>query len=587
MYSVVAFKSTPGRLLYRDTGQPCGLKVLGYCRVWLPLCLVVLLLDLAGCSSKQVAPIPPLAVESTGRTAGTRYLPGDDGISLTRAEQKALRSSGTVDKGIAVEDMRDVTLHFKYFVHIGRYTVEKNLERAQAWLPFIRTVFREKGLPEDLAWIAFIESGYNPMATSHSGAAGVWQFIPSTGKIFGMRQDWWMDERRDTYKATCAAADYLARLYNIFKDWPLAITAYNAGEGRVSRGLAATGADSFFELRRRNQSIPDAQDRLKEENQQYYPKFVAVCRIMRNLDALGFSKPDYRHSPHLVQLTARPETDLKAMAQSLGLSWEEFFVYNTAYRRQVSPPGRQANVYVPAALEAPARFYLENQSPSGRSAGWRLYTVVRGDSMIRISRKTGVPVAELRRLNPINEPLRSGYRLKIPISAPGYVDSRLAKNTSSPVARPTAPYPRTGASRTGSATRPVGSAAPRQAAAPAAPPASSTQTGLPPTHIVAVGETVYSIARRYGLSQDSLLAANGLKAPDLYLGQQLIIPTAAGAPAGGQAAGEKITVYLVQAGDTLWSIARKCSMSLQDLLTLNKISLNTALQPGDTLRVRK
>ncbi len=126
-------------------------------------------------------------------------------------------------------------------------------------------------MPAELAYLAFVESGYNPLARSRSGALGMWQFIPSTGKAYGMEQNWWLDERKDPYQATRAAAAYLSRLYTLFNDWHLAITAYNAGEGKISRGLAATGAKTFFELRNRNAAIGDPRDRLNE--------IGSICRV--------------------------------------------------------------------------------------------------------------------------------------------------------------------------------------------------------------------------------------------------------------------------------------------------------------------
>ena len=541
--------------------------------------LVVLLAALGGCGSKQISGKNGPLIAGTGESSSTVYLPADDGISLSSAEREALASTGELDRGIAQEDMRDVILHFKYFVHKDRYTVEKNLERAQPYMPFIRSVFREKGLPEELAYIAFIESGYDPMARSRTGATGMWQFISSTGKYYGMQQDWWMDERRDPYQATRAAADYLARLYKLFDDWSLAITAYNAGEGKITRGLAATGTRNFFALRRRNESIYSQRDRLSEENQQYYPKFVAVCKIMRNLKALGFSVPDPSRSPKVVELRARPGTDLKALAQSVGMNWDEFFAHNPACQRFVSHPGRFTKVYVPSHAATQARSFLSRPPASRQSPGWTAYTVVRGDTMTRIARKTGVPVAELRRLNQVNEPLRIGYRLRIPGSARGYVDTRLALVEPVPVSRAT-----------------VAKKSVVRAASSAGARARKVLM-----HEVAAGDTVYSLSRRYGVSQEALLAANGMTSNALYLGQKLKIPgdnrgrdvavvsarkekQAAAAPAR---TGTMISSYRVQPGDSLWAIARKFNMPPSELLALNNMTRESLLKPGDVIRVQQ
>ncbi len=584
---------------------PCTAEVVHGCFLFdlrmyrAPLFLVllaVLVVSLGGCSSRQVAGDNGLlVVGDEGSRTGTVYLPADDGISLSSAERKALASTGEVDRNIASEDMRDVILHFKYFVHKDRYTIEKNLERAQPYMAFIRSVFREKGLPEELAYVAFIESGYNPMARSRTGATGMWQFISSTGKYYGMRQDWWVDERRDPYQATRAAADYLSKLYDLFDDWALAITAYNAGEGKISRGLAATGTSNFFDLRRRSDSIPAAKDRLSEENRQYYPKFVAVCKIMRNLDELGFDCPDSSLAPRIVELEARPGTDLKALAQSAGMSWDEFFVHNPACQRFISHPGRVTKVYVPGRAANDARRFLARSPASRQTPGWTTYKVVRGDTMTRIARKTGVPVAELRRLNQINEPLRIGYKLRIPGSTQGYVDTRLAQAEPSPAPR-----------------RAVAKKSAVRSTVPVARSSrlSASAARKPVLHEVKAGDTIYALSKEYGISQSELLEANGMTSHELRLGQKLKIPggdakdraTAvstrsdrtqatskgvASAKKQSPSAKSQVASYKVQPGDSLWAIARKFNMPPLELLALNKMTRETALKPGDVIRVQQ
>ena len=126
----------------------------------------------------------------------------------------------------------------------------------------------------------------------------------------------------------------------MFNDWHLAVTAYNAGEGKIQRGLAATGAKTFFELRRKNEQIYSVRDRLSDENKQYLPKFLAVCKIVRNLDKLGFSCATFASSSQIAEVRAKPGTDLMLFSKSIGMSWEEFSAHNPAYQRYVSHPSR-------------------------------------------------------------------------------------------------------------------------------------------------------------------------------------------------------------------------------------------------------
>lgn len=206
-------------------------------------------------------------------------MPSDDGRPLTKAEQEAFLSEGEIDRNLPQEELGDVLLHFKYLVHKDRYTVEKNLERAQLYYAVYLRDAAFKGIAARTGVCRVYRERIQPDGDfEQPGPAGMWQFISSTGKHYGMEQDWWMDERRDPYQSTRAAADYLDKLYKMFNDWHLAVTAYNAGEGKIQRGLAATGAKTFFELRRKNEQIYSVRDRLSDENKQYLPKFWLSAR---------------------------------------------------------------------------------------------------------------------------------------------------------------------------------------------------------------------------------------------------------------------------------------------------------------------
>lgn len=581
--------------------------------------LLCILVGLTGCSSKNITSKGPFVLQEpskgypsasspSGQKTGTVYLPADDGKPLTKAEREAFLSEGELDRNLTQEELGDVLLHFKYLVHEDRYTVEKNLERAQLYMPFIYDTLRSKGLPRELAYIAFIESGYNPKATSSSGAAGMWQFISSTGKQYGMEQDWWMDERRDPYQSTRAAAEYLDKLHRMFNNWHLAVTAYNAGEGKIQRGLAATGAKTFFDLCRKNEQIYSTRDRLSDENKQYLPKLLAVCKIVRNLDKLGFSCAPFASSSQIAEVRAKPGTDLMLFSKSIGMSWEEFAAHNPAYQRYVSHPSRSTKVYVPRSVAGKAQALLFKLPPASSGTGYaglRDYKVARGDTMASVSRKTGVPVAELRRLNQVSEPLRAGRVLKIPGTNRAVAEPRvLASAETAPAARAT------------SAASSGRQAAPSRAVSVSAPVREQiVSTASAASHEVRQGDTMYSIAKRYGVTQEAILAANGMKSHALSLGQQLRIPgkgtavasqsvKAASAspavrpvaatvnasvpvsrPVAEAKATNKIVQYTVQNGDTLWAIARKFNVSPIELLSLNNMSRNTALRPGDTVRV--
>ena len=408
-------------------------------------------------------------------------------------------------------------------------------------------------------------------------------------------------------RTTRAAADYLDKLYKMFNDWHLAVTAYNAGEGKIQRGLAATGAKTFFELRCKNEQIYSVRDRLSDENKQYLPKFLAVCKIVRNLDKLGFSCATFASSSQIAEVRAKPGTDLMLFSKSIGMSWEEFSAHNPAYQRYVSHPSRSTKIYVPRAMAGKAQALLFKLPPanSGKSyAGLRDYKISRGDTMASISRKTGVPVAELRRINQVSEPLRAGRVLKIPGTNRTGVDPRaLASVRGVPSAKGTS---------VASAGRQVTPSRPVSASAPVREKVVSTASAA--SHEVKQGDTMYSIAKRYGVTQEAILAANGMKNHNISLGQQLRIPGKGAAVASQSAkkapvassvrpvvasvssvpvsrpvaeakATNKIVQYTVQNGDTLWAIARKFNVSPVELLSLNNMSRNTALRPGDTVRV--
>lgn len=477
----------------------------------------------------------------------TPELPADDGIPLGTAERIAFFSTGYLDANLSTEDQLLVERHFKFYLHKQRSTFERYVERSEAYLPYVRQIFIEKGVPPEVAYLAIVESGFNSRAVSRVGATGMWQFMHYTGKRYGLQQNAWLDERRDPYKATEAAAEYLLMLHEMFGDWHLAIAAYNAGEGKISRAIGHTGADGFFDLCRLNDTIPLRKARLKLETQQYVPRLLAVTKIMRNLEILGFTAPDPNKALKVVPVKVGPGTDLGSLAKNSGLNWEEFKDINPAFRRTISPPTATSVAYIPQGQSDRAKTWLA-KAESSRFAGWQQYRIRRGDSLYAISSRHGISASVLRQANNMKGNfLREGSHILVPGSKATYT----AAKKSAPVAQ-------------------------RKQVVP---------SGVS-TYTVKRGDSLYNIAMSHGVSVRSLQQSNnmGTRQTKLMPGQKLKIPAmsvATAAPSGGGS-----STAVVRKGDTLYGIAMQHNTSVDNLLRLNGLTPGQTIMPGQEIRLR-
>jgi membrane-bound lytic murein transglycosylase D len=283
----------------------------------------------------------------------------------------------------------------------------RSLARSQAYEEMMKKIFREKNLPEDLFYLALIESGYNPTALSRAKASGIWQFIGQTAKRFGLRVDKWVDERRDPEKSTLAAAEYLKTLHGMFNNWDLATASYNAGEGKMLTAMKKAQSDDFWEISNHRY--------LKQETKKYVPMFLAAMTIAKEPQKYGFSNIEY-HPPLVYEKVAvPPSTSLALIAKAAETDLSEIHSLNPALLREKTPPNLP---YFEINLPSGKKEVFENNFPSlSRSSGSKnTYRVRSGDTLSRLAKKYNVSVQELCGANALTPQsrLKPGSILKIP-----------------------------------------------------------------------------------------------------------------------------------------------------------------------------
>jgi membrane-bound lytic murein transglycosylase D len=308
-----------------------------------------------------------------------------------------------------------VERHIRYFQTSRRDHFDQWLTRLNHYKPLVDKIFAQFQLPADLVFLSLVESGFNPKAYSRARAAGPWQFMKATGKIYGLRVDDYVDERRDPIKSTVAAARYLRDLYDLFGTWPLAMAAYNAGERKIQRALRKAHAESFWEI---------AQTKfIKRETREYVPRFMAAAIIAKSPDQYGFETAATDVHQFEEVIVSRP-LHLKAIAAAADLSYEELRRLNPELRRDATPPDDRAyHLKVPVGSRAtvePAVASLKTwtptpivaRAPSGArragdvKPGW--YQVKMGDSLSTIAKRFRLTVDELKTRNKL-----SGRSIKV------------------------------------------------------------------------------------------------------------------------------------------------------------------------------
>ena len=314
--------------------------------------------------------------------------------------------------GYSMEDLDDplVAKWEKYYADRPEY-MARIVERSSKYMFYIVTELERRGMPLEIALLPMIESAFNPVANSSAKAAGIWQFIPSTGVNYGMKQDWWSDSRRDIVQATNGALDYLGKLHGMFGDWQLALASYNWGEGSVGRGVQkakARGKDGTY----LTLDMP-------AETRNYLPKLQAVKNIIRNPAAFGITIATVPNEPYFKTITLAHGIDLKRAAQLAEMTEADFVALNPAHNRPVIGGRSEYQVLLPA--DKADSFLARLESNEKPRVSWMAYRTRTGDRMEALAERFGTSVAALKSVNGIRSvapSLPAGYHLLVPTDGP-------------------------------------------------------------------------------------------------------------------------------------------------------------------------
>jgi membrane-bound lytic murein transglycosylase D len=430
------------------------------------------------------------------------------------------------------------------------------LNRSIFYRPFMEKMFEEEGLPTDITYLPLLESAFNPRAYSRAHASGLWQFIPSTGKIFGLRDSYWLDERRDPIKSTAAAIAYFKRLYALFDDWYLALASYNCGEGKVGRLL---GAAKEKNPKANYWDLP-----LPRETMSYVPLYIGYQIIAKNPKCFGFIA-DSAITPFPYDTVKISDcVDMGKIAKGLDIDANELREINPHIKQFCTPPdAKDVTLYIPAGKKDAFKEFYAALKPEDK-VKWYLYRVVAGDNLGIIAKKFGTTTQVIRDMNRMkNNTLSVGRNILLPLPDDANLANKIMKAEEE--------------ARKIAASRPI---------------QKPTGSNGKVNYKISSGETFYSVAKLYGVSVNDIVSWNPNLNPRYLREGDIVVVYTDGAPVHSAPqpiqpkpahSGNK-REYVVKNGDNLYQISLKLQVSLSDLISWNgKNSGNPVIHPGETL----
>ena len=367
--------------------------------------------------------------------------------------------------------------------------VKRMLERSQKYLFHIVEEVEKRGMPTEIALLPMIESAYNPQAYSRSHASGIWQFVPATGKDYGLKQNYWTDKRRDVTAATNAALNYLQKLHGMFGSWDLALAAYNAGEGTIARAIE----------RNRKQGLPtDYQHlRLPVETKNYVPKLQAIKNIVFKPDEFGLSLIEIPNRPYFARVIAPKQIDAKLAADLAEISFEEFNALNPSYNRPVIVSNSEVHqLLLPTWAAEKFNENLANYDKPLTS--WKTYSAKRGERIDYIAKKFNINVSQLRKVNNLSSKKKIAYAG--PLLVPTNVNDPNADHQSNIIYDTNLAETATNVENEPNSTKTI-------------------------RYKVKRGDTISSLANKFNVEKSHLLSFNGISARGLKAGQMIKVMT--------------------------------------------------------------